>query len=700
MSSSQENDLTTTDDLAQTLDIVQQSIGDTTNKKGYDTNKINDVTTDHENDEDNEDSGVQSAVEETTQDEDDLLNESEKPTDNSDQTEKDVANDEEDIGENLENDDRGESIEIEENLGENIEGNIDNDGHDAEIEDANTEIESITEVEDDAHEDDNRIQRVNDTLVVIPENVIYDDNDDDLIELSACGTVDDLDRGFVDQMSSTFKDNEIVLDCDDIDDEIELSSDEENEENQDVSVLVLKRPPLVADATIDILDSDEEYPVCLVEGEKNKNVNIEEKRGYIKEFIEMEGLGTIYSESFGLVLFHLSHVWINGEQLSLSRTRDMLELGTWVSFYDQTLTGLEFKKLSSEEVCHQALVVWTGDRPQHLMKTIDNLGDDYMRGLNKSRDNFMLYLNGEVFLPLSLVRTRGVVIGYISDNIGIIETYNTNDRYEDKVNAFFHSDDVWIFKKPLRRFEQMYKTSAGRLLPVGLSVSVDARRLNMLGVNNLEYQAVNVFAGSWPNTPAPTLLPGGRGSFTQAYEVPDNHTFYYLELSLEAKLSAKVDMLKHELRRSHGRVEFIWRNVNTIRHEEDKLHWRSQFTARPRPNRNQRGQRPDFRQVKHLFKAPPIRHFKTKSEMDDSSSIATLGDSSRSNMSDVSSTMSRPWSRASNASSQMSSKSRRDWYNPNNWQHGGLRIKNEIKTELDDSASVKTPSLKRIKLES
>ena len=87
----------------------------------------------------------------------------------------------------------------------------------------------------------------------------------------------------------------------------------------------------------------------------------------------------------------------------------------------------------------------------------------------------------------------------------------------------------------------MYKTSAGRLLPVGLSVSVDARRLNMLGVNNLEYQAVNVFAGSWPNTPAPTLLPGGRGSFTQAYEVPDNHTFYYLELSLEAKLSAKVE---------------------------------------------------------------------------------------------------------------------------------------------------------------
>jgi len=682
MSSSQENDLTT-DDLAQTLDIVQQSIGD--------TNKSNNVTTDCE---ENEDSGVQSAVDEDiTQDDDKLLDDSEKNTDSSqlssDNAENSGKDMEKDGAVTGENDKTGESMEIEDNIEKS---NVDPERNNADTEQRNVE---------DSNVNDHRIQKVNDTLVVIPENVIYDDNDDDLIELSAYGTVDELDRAFVDQMSSTFKDQEIVLDCDDIDEEIELSSDEENEESQDVSVLVLKRPPLVADATIDILDSDEEYPVCIDEGEKIKNVNIEEKRGYIKEFIEREGLGTIYSESFGLVLFHLSHVWVNGDQLSVSRTRDMLELGTWVSFYDQTLTGSDFKKLSSEEVCHQALVVWTGDRPQHLMKTIDSLGADYMLDLNKSRDNFMLYLNGEVFLPLALVRTRGVVIGYISDNIGIIETYNSNDRYQDKVNAFFHSDDVWIFKKPLRRFEQMYKTSAGRLLPVGLSVSVDARKLNMLGVNNLEYQAVNVFAGSWPATPAPTLLPGGRGSFTQAYEVPDNHTFYYLELSLEAKLSAKVDMLRDELRRSRGRVEFVWRNVNTIRHEEDKLQWRSQFTSRPRPNRNHREQRPDFRQVKHLFKAPPIRHFKTKSEMDDSSSIATLGDSSRSNMSDVSSTMSRPLSRASNASSQMSSKSRRDWYNPNNWQHGGLRIKREIKTEVDyDGSDGSAPIPKRIKLES
>ena len=42
-------------------------------------------------------------------------------------------------------------------------------------------------------------------------------------------------------------------------------------------------------------------------------------------------------------------------------------------------------------------------------------------------------------------------------------------------------------------------------------------------------------------------------------------TFYYMELSLEAKLGRKLDMLREELRRSRGEVVFMWRNVNTIR---------------------------------------------------------------------------------------------------------------------------------------
>ena len=64
----------------------------------------------------------------------------------------------------------------------------------------------------------------------------------------------------------------------------------------------------------------------------------------------------------GLVLFHLSHVWIDGQQRSASRTRDMLQLGHAVSFYDQTFSGDEFIRLSQEKVLHQAIVVRTGDR--------------------------------------------------------------------------------------------------------------------------------------------------------------------------------------------------------------------------------------------------------------------------------------------------------------------------------------------------
>ena len=45
---------------------------------------------------------------------------------------------------------------------------------------------------------------------------------------------------------------------------VDLSTDEE-EVQEDVSLVLLKRPPVMEshDATIDILDSDEEFPVCV-----------------------------------------------------------------------------------------------------------------------------------------------------------------------------------------------------------------------------------------------------------------------------------------------------------------------------------------------------------------------------------------------------------------------------------------------------
>eukprot|EP00092_Neocalanus_flemingeri_P099201 GFUD01126542.1.p1 GENE.GFUD01126542.1~~GFUD01126542.1.p1 ORF type:complete len:654 (-),score=198.54 GFUD01126542.1:388-2349(-) len=521
------------------------------------------------------------------------------------------------------------------------------------------------------------------------------EDNEEFIEVDAIGQVDQMDKAFMAgrDLPKDLNSEITVMDYEDgygfSDGEIELSSDDEAPEASDVSLLCLKRP-IPNETTIEcleILDSDEEYPVCLVESEKNDHVNIEEKRGYIKEYIETEGCGIIFSHTFGLVLFHLANVWVEGRQLSPSRTRDLLKIGTCLTFYDQSFRGEEYSALSSDGVFHQAVVAWTGERPRHLMKKIDSLGEGYMDTLENSRRTFMLYLRGEVFLRCALVRVKGMIVGYITDQIGVVEC--TEDGRE-KVNVFFHTDDVWIYRKPLRVYQQTYDTPATQLLPVGLNISVDARSVNIRGVSNLSYQAVCVLAGSWPSSPYPTLLPGGQGSYSQAFDITDEQkgTFYYLELSLEAKLGRKLEMLKEELAHTRGNVVFNWRNVDQVRSQEDAKLWREQFTNTDRPRRPPDSHR---RTVQHAFRAPPPRVVKTKKELDDSSSVATAGGSSVSGLSGVSSKWSRPRSRLSQTSGMSSGssysvrgttkESRRSWYSQENWGHGGLRIKTEVKTE-------------------
>jgi len=522
--------------------------------------------------------------------------------------------------------------------------------------------------------------------ILIDEEV--PENNEELIEVDTVGQVDEMDDAFISgrDISKDLDSEIVVIDYQDAygfsDEEIELSSDDEVPEATDVSLLCLKRP-IPTETTIeclDILDSDEEYPVCLVESEKNDHVNIEEKRGFIKEYIETEGSGIIFSHTFGLVLFHLGNVWVEGRQLSPSRTREMLKIGTSLTFYDQSFQGEEYSALSSDGVLHQAVVAWTGDRPRHLMKKIDSMGEEYMDSLLNSKRTFMLYLRGEVFLRCAMVRVKGMIVGYITDQIGVIECM---DKNKDKVNVFFHTEDVWIFRKPLKVYQRHYDTPATQLLPVGLNISVDARSVNIPGVRNLPYQAVCVLAGSWPSSPYPTLLPGGEGSYSQAFDIaPEQEgTFYYLELCLEAKLGRKVEMLKEELVQTRGNVVFNWRNVSQVKSQEDTQLWREQFTNNQRPRRPPDSHR---RTVTHAFRAPPPRNIKTKKELDDTSSVATAGGSSAGSVSGVSSKWSRPLSRVSHTSFMSSGtkysvsgtkkESRRTWYSQENWGHGGLRL--------------------------
>ena len=79
--------------------------------------------------------------------------------------------------------------------------------------------------------------------------------------------------------------------------EIVLSSDEEPDTSAEISVVLLKRPPITEpQEAFDILDSDEECPLFVTEGSKPENVNIIEKKGVLAEYIEREGLGMIYAE--------------------------------------------------------------------------------------------------------------------------------------------------------------------------------------------------------------------------------------------------------------------------------------------------------------------------------------------------------------------------------------------------------------------
>ena len=78
-----------------------------------------------------------------------------------------------------------------------------------------------------------------------------------------------------------------------------LSSDEEPDTTEDVSLVLVRRPPAapaIESQEVDILDSDEEFPVYITEASKPDNVNILEKKGRVAEYIEREGLGVIYAE--------------------------------------------------------------------------------------------------------------------------------------------------------------------------------------------------------------------------------------------------------------------------------------------------------------------------------------------------------------------------------------------------------------------
>jgi len=428
--------------------------------------------------------------------------------------------------------------------------------------------------------------------------------------------------------------------------EIELSSDEEDED-ADVALVVMKRPPTTT-RTVDMLElgeDDEEGPV--VEGSGSQRISRVAKEGFVKEYIETEGLGVLFTKDFGLVLFHVETVWLEGKQHPPGKTRELLEPGAEVKFMHQTFEDEEYKELSHDGVIHQAVAVWTEDRPDHLLKKVSE--DGYKSKLEEHRKAFMLYLRGEVFLRAALVRVKGELAGYLSENIGIVD-YKDG---EDTKHIFFHVDDVILFKKPVKEYKKPIK----QLLPVGVTLSVDARKVHITGVKNIMYQAVSVVVGGWPQTPHPTLLPGGQGSEAPSYELPDDgtYTFYYLELALEAKLQRKVNQLKEVMKKTKGEIKYDWTNTATVSDGREAVQWRAQFVGRKRRDKDfEHGKKEVF----HAFKALD------EDQLREEELIKKEG-----------------------GKSIQKQIMERTWYSQEAWEHGGLRIKDEVKAEEGGSAT-------------
>ena len=368
-----------------------------------------------------------------------------------------------------------------------------------------------------------------------------------------------------------------------------------------------------------------------------------EHGGYVKEYIEQEGLGMILSKELGLVLFHLDSVWLNGVlSKDRKRAKERLEVGREVIFLVRSFHGEEYKDLSEEKIINQAVAVWIGKKPEGILRVA--LGEENTRSLEENRKTFMLYIRGEVFMRVSLVRVLAEVAGYLTDEMGILEYKDDKDV---KHNILFHTDDVKIFKKDVRS----YKQPAKRIFPVGCLVSVDARSVHISGVKNVPYQAVLVLAGDWPVTPHPTLLPGGKGSTAPKYEMPSHAcTFYYLELAMDSRLQRKVDQLKQVLEGCSGNITYDWRGCNYIRNKEEFLDWKYKMSGRSSDGGGRRFHGP--REVLDTFRAFSM----VEEEM--AVKVVTREVENRT------------------------------WYSPEAWEHGGLRLKEEVKQE-DEGPSAK-----------
>jgi len=329
------------------------------------------------------------------------------------------------------------------------------------------------------------------------------------------------------------------------------------------------------------------------------------KKGYVKEYVEKNGLGMIFSLECGLILFSDKHLYSGPDGIRAPNAgASNIGAGSEVSFICYQVQSSRCKGWVTEDgYMRQAAALWeasegdeTKPASQKLLREVTR--DAHQKDLKKDFEGFLSHIKENRFLPIALVRARGKIAGYLNHKIGIIET---EDGRRPNCKVLFHSSDVYLFKTPVALSNRREPIDV--LLPVGLNISFDARSIrgDDAATSEVPYQACAVFAGSWPKVPHPTLLPGGQGSYAPVYgdENTSEHTFYYLQLGLTENLDKKWRTFKDTFYPgSGGRFKFVPTQV-AIRNGKDHMAWKEQYSPYSNPHKRRHDAGKPFKAENH-----------------------------------------------------------------------------------------------------
>ena len=97
--------------------------------------------------------------------------------------------------------------------------------------------------------------------------------------------------------------------------------------------------------------------------------------------------------------------------------------------------------------------------------------EEHLAAMERHRKDFLVHVRGESFLHSNLVRQKGRITGYLTENIGLVEFRFTPKG--DLHLAMFSPKDAFVYRKQAEKFG----VPIWQAVPAGLNVFFDARRM-------------------------------------------------------------------------------------------------------------------------------------------------------------------------------------------------------------------------------